>query len=30
MERVLVSACLLGSKVRYNGSFRLDHHPVLA
>ncbi|WFP60723.1 DUF523 domain-containing protein [Mesorhizobium sp. WSM4904] len=29
MERVLVSACLLGSKVRYNGSFRLDHHPVL-
>ncbi|RVD59362.1 DUF523 domain-containing protein [Mesorhizobium sp. M2D.F.Ca.ET.185.01.1.1] len=30
MERVLVSTCLLGSKVRYNGSFRLDHHPVLA
>ncbi len=30
MERVLVSACLLGSKVRYNGSFRLNHHPVLA
>ncbi|TPN88268.1 DUF523 domain-containing protein [Mesorhizobium sp. CU2] len=30
MERVLVSACLLGSKVRYNGSFRLDRHPVLA
>ncbi|TIV25157.1 MAG: DUF523 domain-containing protein [Mesorhizobium sp.] len=30
MERVLVSACLLGSNVRYNGSFRLDHHPVLA
>ncbi|TGQ17617.1 MULTISPECIES: DUF523 domain-containing protein [unclassified Mesorhizobium] len=30
MERVLVSACLLGSKVRYNGSFRLDHHPVLS
>lgn len=30
MERVLVSACLLGSKVRYNGSYRFDHHPVLA
>lgn len=30
MERVLVSACLLGSNVRYNGSFRLEHHPVLA
>ncbi|TGQ54026.1 DUF523 domain-containing protein [Mesorhizobium sp. M1C.F.Ca.ET.193.01.1.1] len=30
MERVLVSACLLGSKVRYNGSFRLNHHPILA
>ncbi|AZO75241.1 MAG: DUF523 domain-containing protein [Mesorhizobium sp.] len=30
MERVLVSACLLGSKVRYNGSFRLDDHPILA
>jgi uncharacterized protein YbbK (DUF523 family) len=30
MERVLVSACLLGSKVRYNGSYRLDGHPVLA
>jgi uncharacterized protein YbbK (DUF523 family) len=30
MEKVLVSACLLGGKVRYNGSFRLNHHPVLA
>ncbi|RWL45651.1 MAG: DUF523 domain-containing protein [Mesorhizobium sp.] len=30
MERVLVSACLLGSKVRYNSSFRLDQHPVLS
>ena len=30
MERVLVSACLLGSKVRYNGSFRLNDHPILA
>lgn len=30
MERVLVSACLLGSKVRYNGSYRLNDHPVLA
>ena len=29
MERVLVSACLLGSHVRYNGSYRLDGHPVL-
>ena len=29
MERVLVSACLLGSQVRYNGSYRLDNHPVL-
>lgn len=29
MERVLVSACLLGSHVRYNGSYRLDNHPVL-
>jgi uncharacterized protein YbbK (DUF523 family) len=28
-ERVLVSACLLGSPVRYNGSARLAHHPVL-
>jgi uncharacterized protein YbbK (DUF523 family) len=30
MERVLVSACLLGSRVRYNGSYRLSDHPVLA
>ncbi|MBB6407490.1 DUF523 domain-containing protein [Mesorhizobium sangaii] len=30
MERVLVSACLLGSKVRYNGSYRLNDHPTLA
>ena len=30
MERVLVSACLLGSKVRYNGSYRLNDHPILA
>ena len=29
MERVLVSACLLGSHVRYNGSYRLINHPVL-
>jgi uncharacterized protein YbbK (DUF523 family) len=29
MERVLVSACLLGSHVRYNGSYRLKDHPVL-
>lgn len=29
MERVLVSACLLGSHVRYNGSYRLIDHPVL-
>ncbi len=29
MERVLVSACLLGSHVRYNGSYRLNNHPVL-
>ena len=29
MERILVSACLLGSHVRYNGSYRLDNHPVL-
>lgn len=30
MHRVLVSACLLGLKVRYNGSDRLHGHPVLA
>lgn len=30
MLRVLVSACLLGRKVRYNGSDRLDGHPVLS
>ncbi|MEZ2330907.1 DUF523 domain-containing protein [Mesorhizobium sp. RCC_202] len=30
MERILVSACLLGSKVRYNGSYRLNDHPVLS
>ena len=29
MERVLVSACLLGSHVRYNGSYRFNNHPVL-
>lgn len=29
MERILVSACLLGSHVRYNGSYRLKDHPVL-
>jgi len=29
MERVLVSACLLGSHVRYNGSYRLNNHSVL-
>lgn len=29
MERILVSACLLGSHVRYNGSYRLNNHPVL-
>ena len=29
MDRILVSACLLGSHVRYNGSYRLDNHPVL-
>jgi uncharacterized protein YbbK (DUF523 family) len=28
-EKVLVSACLLGSPVRYNGSARLSHHAVL-
>jgi uncharacterized protein YbbK (DUF523 family) len=28
-ERVLVSACLLGSPVRYDGSARLSHHAVL-
>src|SRR5262245_16708082 len=27
--RVLVSACLLGSPVRYNGSTRLSRHAVL-
>jgi len=30
MARVLVSACLLGGKVRYNGSYRLNDHPILA
>ena len=30
MERVLVSACLLGRKVRYNGSDKLSDHPVLS
>ena len=30
MEKVLVSACLLGGKVRYNGSYRLNDHPILA
>ncbi|MGX5849012.1 DUF523 domain-containing protein [Mesorhizobium sp. PL10] len=29
MEKILVSACLLGSHVRYNGSYRLSNHPVL-
>ena len=29
MEKILVSACLLGSHVRYNGSYRLNNHPVL-
>lgn len=29
VERVLVSACLLGSPVRYNASTRLDGDPVL-
>src|SRR5215813_7460270 len=28
-EKVLVSACLLGSPVRYNRSARLSHHAVL-
>jgi uncharacterized protein YbbK (DUF523 family) len=30
MEKVLVSACLLGSKVRYNGSFQLIGHAILS
>lgn len=30
MDKILVSACLLGGKVRYNGSYRLDGHPILA
>lgn len=29
VEKVLVSACLLGSRVRYDGSLRLQGHPVL-
>lgn len=28
-EKVLVSACLLGNQVRYDGSFRLQGYPVL-
>ena len=28
-NRVLVSSCLLGRKVRYNGSDKLDGHPIL-
>lgn len=28
-HKVLVSACLLGNHVRYDGSFRLKGHPVL-
>ncbi|TCS43031.1 DUF523 domain-containing protein [Reinekea marinisedimentorum] len=30
MENLLVSACLLGEKVRYNGSGQLVDHPFLA
>ncbi|MCY0147765.1 DUF523 domain-containing protein [Hoeflea sp. G2-23] len=30
MEKILVSACLLGSPVRYNGSDRLVDHPLMA
>lgn len=29
LNRVLVSSCLLGRRVRYNGSDKLDGHPVL-
>ena len=30
MEKILVSACLLGSPVRYNGSDRLVEHSLIA
>jgi uncharacterized protein YbbK (DUF523 family) len=30
MEKILVSACLLGSPVRYNGSDRLVDNPLIA
>ncbi len=29
MQRVLLSACLMGRKVRYDGSDKLDGHPIL-
>lgn len=29
MERVLVSACLLGQAVRYDGGAKPSHHPIL-
>jgi len=29
VKKVLVSACLLGQRVRYNGTCRLDDNPVL-
>ncbi|MEP3245250.1 MAG: DUF523 domain-containing protein [Sneathiella sp.] len=29
MDRILISSCLLGQKVRYNGTSKLDHHSVL-
>jgi uncharacterized protein YbbK (DUF523 family) len=30
MQKILVSACLLGEKVRYNGTDKLVSHPVIA
>lgn len=29
MEKILISACLLGAKVRYNGTHNQQHHPLL-
>lgn len=29
MDRILISSCLLGQKVRYNGTSKLDHHSIL-
>ncbi len=29
MIRILVSSCLMGQKVRYNGSAKLEEHPLL-